>query len=316
VKRMLAATLLLATTTALSVALAAGAPLELRLRRLDAADYARRTAAVVNDPAIAEISGLAASRRAPGLLWAINDSDNGNLLHLVGTDARLRGSYPVEGARNYDWEDLAGYVLDDTPWLLVADTGDNGGLRQSIELIAVREPDPAAPVAPIPVAWKLEVRWPDGPRDCEAMVVDPIAREILLVAKKRVPAQVFRVPLPKGEPPAGPMVAQQIATIPSIPQPTDDDLRRAPPGARYMSQITAADLSPDGLRLVVLTYREAYLLERAPGEPWLLALRREPKRLRMPPLVQAEAIAFEPDGRVIWIGTEKLPAPLVRLEPR
>jgi hypothetical protein len=36
----------------------------------------------------------------------------------------------------------------------------------------------------------------------------------------------------------------------------------------------------------------------------------------MPPLAQAEAIAFEPDGRVIWIGTEKLPAPLVRLEPR
>jgi hypothetical protein len=316
VKRTFATTLVIAAATTLSVALAAGSPLELRLRRLDAADYARRTAAIVNDPAIAEISGLAASRRAPGELWALNDSDNGNLLHRVGTDARLRGSYPVDGARNYDWEDLAGYVLDGEPWLLIADTGDNGGLRQSIELIAVREPDPAAPVAAIPVAWRMEVRWPDGPRDCEAMAVDPVAREILLVAKKRVPAQVFRVPLPAAGDAPGPVVAQQIATIPGIPQPTDDDLRRAPPGARYMSQITAADLSPDGLRLVLLTYREAYLLERAPGESWLLALRREPKRLRMPPLAQAEAIAFEPDGHVIWIGTEKLPAPLVRLEPR
>jgi hypothetical protein len=314
--RALATAVVVAATATLSVALAAGSPLELRLRRLDAADYARRTAAIVNDPASAEISGLAASRRTPRLLWALNDSDNGNLLHLLGTDGRLRGSYPVEGARNYDWEDLAGYMLDGEPWLLIADTGDNGGLRQSIELIAVREPDPAAPVAPIPVAWKMAVRWPDGPRDCEAMAVDPVAREILLVAKKRVPAQVFRVPLPVGEVSPEPVVAQQIATIPGIPQPTDDDLRRAPPGARYMSQITAADLSPDGLRLVVLTYREAYLLERAPGESWLLALRREPKRLRMPPLAQAEAIAFEPDGRVIWIGTEKLPAPLVRLEPR
>ena len=315
-KRALATALLVAATTALSVALAAGSPLELRLRRLDAADYARRTAAIVNDPAIAEISGLASSRRAPGLLWALNDSDNGNLLHLVGTDARLRGTYPVEGARNYDWEDLAGYELDGEPWLLIADTGDNGGLRKSIELIAVREPDPAAPAGPVPVAWRMEVRWPDGPRDCEAMAVDPVAREILLVAKKRVPAQVFRVPLPSGGAPEGPVVAQQVASIPGIPQPTDDDLRRAPPGARYMSQITAADLSPDGLRLVLLTYREAYLLERSAGESWLLALRREPKRLRMPPLAQAEAIAFEPDGRVIWIATEKLPAPLVRLEPR
>lgn len=299
------------------VALAAPpVPLELRLRRLESADYAHRTVAVVNDPAIAEISGLAASRRVPDRLWAINDSDNGNLLHLVGADGRRIGTWPVDGARNYDWEDLAGYTLDGQPWLLIADTGDNGGLRDDIELIAVREPDPAAPPAPLPVAWKLTVRWPDGPRDCEAMAVDPHAGEILLLAKKRVPAQVFRVPLPRGGEAPDPVVAEQIASIAAIPQPTDDDLRRAPPGARYMSQVTSADLSPDGLRLVVLTYREAYLLSRAPGEAWREALRREPLRLRMPPLVQAEAIAFDRDGRAIWVGTEKLPAPLVRFEPR
>ena len=37
--------------------------------------------------------------------------------------------------------------------------------------------------------------------------------------------------------------------------------------------------------------------------------------LDMPPLVQAEAIGFARRGNVVWIGTEKLPAPLVRLDP-
>jgi hypothetical protein len=313
VRRIVATALLALAGAALA---APPAPLELRLRRLDDADYRHRTTGVVNDPAVAEISGLAASRRMDERLWALNDSDNGNLLHLLATDGRRIGTWPVEGARNYDWEDLSSFVLDGEPWLLVADTGDNGGLRESIELIGLREPDPAAPPAPVPVAWKLEVRWPDGPRDCEAVAVDAGAGEILLVAKKRVPTQVFRVALPReGEAPA-PVVAQPIATIAGIPQPTDDDLRRAPPGARYMSQVTSADLSPDGLRLVLLTYREAYLMARTAGEPWLQALRREPLRLRMPPLAQAEAIAFDRDGRRVWVGTEKLPAPLVRFEPR
>lgn len=290
--------------------------LESRLLRLPDAPMRASISGVVLDPAIAEISGLATSRRTPGRLWAINDSDNGNLLHQLTTGGGLIASFPIEGARNYDWEDLASFELDGEPWLLIADTGDNGGLRDEIELIAVREPAANAAPGPLPVAWRLRVRWPDGPRDCEAMAVDPLAREILLVAKKRVPAQVFRVPLPQREPGATPVRAEQIAIIPGIPQPTEDDLRKAPVGARYMSQITAADLSPDGLGLALLTYREAYLLQRVPGESWLVALRRAPQRLHMPPLIQAEAIAFDREGREIYIGTEKLPAPLIRITPR
>jgi hypothetical protein len=292
-------------------------PLEQALRRLPDAGWRSATPGLVREHAIDEISGLAGSRRDPSRLWAINDSDNGALLHLVDGSGRLAGSWTVDGAENYDWEDLAAFVDGGQPWLLIADTGDNGGLRAAIDLVAVREPDVAAPPASVPVAWKLRVTWPDGPRDCEAVAVDVAAREILLIAKKRVPAQVFRVPLPTVDQ-TGTIraVAEPIAIIPGIPQPTEQDLAAAPAGLRYMSQVTAADLSPDGRSLLLLTYREAYLMTRRAGEPWRDALLREPQRLRMPPLVQAEAIAFDRDGRAIWIGTEKLPAPLIHLVPR
>jgi hypothetical protein len=148
------------------------------------------------------------------------------------------------------------------------------------------------------------------------MAVDPIAREVLLLAKKRVPAQLFRVPLPLAGKDPGIQVAEQIAVVSDMPQPDEDDLARAPAGMRYMRQITSTDLAPDGLRLAVLTYREAYLFQRTAGEAWRVALTRPPLRLHMPPLVQAEAIAFDKAGRTLWIGTEKLPAPLIRLDPR
>lgn len=309
--------LLVGALLAAGAGAAAAEPLEQALRRLPDADWRAATTGLVREPAIDEISGLAGSRRDAARLWAINDSDNGALLHLVDGSGKLVGSWPVDGAENYDWEDLAAYVDGDQPWLLIADTGDNGGLRAAIDLVAVHEPDPAAPPAPVPVAWKLRVTWPDGPRDCEAVAVDVVAREILLVAKKRVPAQVFRVPLPPpGQSGTVRAVAEPIAIIPGIPQPTEQDLAAAPPGLRYMSQVTAADLSPDGRQLLLLTYREAYVLSRRAGEAWRDALLREPRRLRMPPLVQAEAIAFDRDARAIWIGTEKLPAPLVHLVPR
>jgi hypothetical protein len=302
-----------------STAATAGAvePLEQALRRLPDAPWKASTPGLVTERAIDEISGLAGSRRDASRLWAVNDSDNGALLHLMDGSGHLQGSWPVDGAENYDWEDLAAFTDGGEAWLLVADTGDNGGLRASIDLVALREPDPAASPAAVPVAWKLRVTWPDGPRDCEALAVDVVAREILLVAKKRVPAQVFRVPLPApGAAGTTRVVAEPVAIIPGIPQPTEQDLASAPPGLRYMSQITAADLSPDGTTLLLLTYREAYLMTRRAGEAWRDALQREPKRLRMPPLVQAEAIAFDRDARSIWIGTEKLPAPLIHLVPR
>ena len=38
-------------------------------------------------------------------------------------------------------------------------------------------------------AWSIAFRWPDGPRDCEAMAVDAANSEVLLISKKRVPAR-------------------------------------------------------------------------------------------------------------------------------
>lgn len=264
-------------------------------------------AGVVTQEAIGEISGLAASRTFPGQYWAINDSGNDAELHLVDGRGRHQGRVPLP-VPNVDWEDMASFELEGRRYVLVADTGDNGGLREELALHVLEEP--AALDAPARLAWTLRFRWPDGPRDCEAVAVDPVRGEVLLVSKKRVPPELFRLPL--RAPQAQPAVAERLGTLAGIEQPDAGDLRRNPVFGRYRAQVTAADLSPNGRVLAVLNYRAVHFLVRDPDGGWTQALARPPSHRVLPWLPQAEAVAFATDGRSLVVGSEQLPSPLLR----
>lgn len=271
--------------------------------------------ALILDPDVSEISGMAHSQREDALFWAVNDSHNPNRIYALSGSGRVRAAYTVAGVPNTDWEDLTSYTHGGKRYLVIADTGDNGGLRRYIELIAIEEPAIEAGTyrGTIEPAWRMRIRWPDGPRDCEAVAIDAARGEVLLLSKKRVPAQLFRVPL---APTRGRQtrLAQQIAVAGTIPQPGPHELETHPQSGRYRAHVTSMALSPDGRTLIVLTYRDAYRFDRGEGESWADALRRAPKALGMPPLIQAESITFAPGGGAVYVTSEKLPAPLVRIE--
>jgi hypothetical protein len=265
--------------------------------------------ALVVDERIDEISGLAASRRHPGVLWVHNDSDRPAELYALATDGTLRATLRVRGKRNIDWEDLAAFEWDGKPYLLIADVGDNGGLRRELQLHAIEEPAALAD-GEAPVAWTVRFRWPDGPRDCEAVAVDVREGMVYLISKKRVPPELFRVALRPARREV--QVAERIGSLAGVLQPTPADLQRNPVYGRYRSQITAADISPDGSLFAVLNYRTAYVWGRHPAG-WGTALRAPPRTLGFPWVPQAEALGFDRDGRSLWVGSERLPAPLLRL---
>jgi hypothetical protein len=270
-----------------------------------------RLAAVITDARLDEISGMAASRRHAGLFWVHNDSDDAPRLYAVDQEGAVRAALSLEGAGNRDWEDMAAFERDGRAFLLIADTGDNGGIREQLTLIALEEPAALGPALQARPAWQLRFRWPDGPRDCEAVAVDAAGGFVYLVAKKRVPPEVWRVPL-DGTTDAV-VAAERVATLSGVVQPTAEDLARNPVYGRYRSQITAADISADGRRFAALNYRTAYVYERGEGEDWATALARPPSELTLPWLPQAEALALDLDGGSAWISSEKLPAPLLQL---
>lgn len=252
---------------------------------------------------------MAASQHTPGAFWAINDSDTAAELHLVSSSGTRIASLPIEGVRNVDWEDLAPFTFEGKRYLLIADTGDNGGLRRTLSLIAIEEPKEVKDGTPLRPAWTVRFRWPDGPRDCEGVAVDSVAGKVLLISKKRVPPEMFQVSLrPERD---ALQVARRIALLRGIAQPSTEDLRRNPVYGRYRSQVTSAALSPDGRHLAVLNYGTAHVYARNEGQSWASSL-RNPTRLEFPWMPQAEAITWATDGRSLLIGGEQSPSPLIR----
>lgn len=264
---------------------------------------------VMIDPTLVETSGIAPARGRPGAFWVHNDSGHPPQLHLMSSRGRRLASIAIDGFPNIDWEDLAAFTLGGRRYLLVADTGDNGGLRRTLRLGVFEDPAEVREGMRLEPAWTLAFRWPDGARDCEAVAVDPVAGQVLLISKKRVPPELFAIDL---RAPAGEVqTARKIGLLGGIAQPTAADLERNPVYGRYRAQVTSADLSPDGRTLAVLTYQAVYLYERGADGAWNPALER-PQRLDFAWVPQAEALTFSADGREIWVAGEQRPSPLIR----
>ncbi len=270
-----------------------------------------RLAGVIRDARLNEISGMVTSRLHTGVLWVHNDSDGPAELFAIDHDGNLLATVLLEGAENRDWEDITAFERDGINYLLISDTGDNGGLRSSLELAVVKEPESLVDQT-LPLAWTQRFRWPDGPRDTEAAGVDPLDGHIYLISKKRVPAELWRLRL-GAEHAARTGVAERVGSLTGIAQPSAEDLERNPVFGRYRSQITGMDISRDGLRMAVLNYRTAYVYQRGPDEPWVAALGRVPEEVSYPWMAQAEGIAWSASGQSLWIGTERLPAPLIEI---
>jgi hypothetical protein len=263
---------------------------------------------VLTDPELGEVSGLAASRAHPGIYWAQNDGDNDATLIAIKSDGTRVATLKVLGAPNIDWEDIDSFDLNGKHYLLVADTGDNGGIRKTLALLVFEEPETLHDGDSIKPAWKIDFRWPDGARDCEATAVDVARGEVLLISKKRVPPELFRLPLKATE---GLQTAQLVTTLSGIDQPSEAELKKNPVYGRYRSQISGADLSPNGRVLAVLNYHSVHLYLRSPGEDWAQVMKSTPGELSFPWLPQAEGIAFSTDGRSLLIGSEQRPSPLL-----
>ena len=263
---------------------------------------------LVTDPRLAEISGLAVSRRHSGVVWMHTDSHEPSVLYAVDGHGSVRATLELAVA-NLDWEDMASFEHAGRAWLLVADTGDNGGLRRELALHLVEEPG-ALEDARAEAVRTIRFRWPDGSRDCEAVAVDVAEGAIYLVSKKRVPPELFRLPLFPENADAM-QVAESLGTLAGIAQPTVEDRARNPVYGKYRGQITAADIRTDGSAFAAMSYQHLYLWPQHP-DGWAAALRQPPARLDLPWMAQAEAMGFAPDGASVWISSERLPAPLVR----
>ena len=279
----------------------------------DTPGKAPQTRAVVvigrlEDPNIREASGLARSRRTTGLLWTINDNGAKEWVHGISPRGLRLGEFYLKKSKNRDWEDLASFVLDDTPYLLVADIGDNDARHKKRTLYIVEEPE-VEKSGNARVAWHIDFEYPDGPRDAESAAVDIGNERILVLSKRDIPPVLYELPL--REPDDKKITAKWLGTIRSLPPPSRQDVEFAPKTKDWHWQPVGMDISADNLAAVILTYRAVYYYTRSPDQDWFDALNQRPKRVSIGNFRNAEAIAFANDERSVIVTGENRNSPLL-----
>lgn len=266
----------------------------------------------VNDPALNESSGLAASRRNPGLLWTHNDSGDDPFVYCLDLQAHSCGAWRVAGAEALDWEDMAvgPGPRPGEPYLYLGDIGDNLGTRG--EVVVYRVPEPvagqggasptkASPATTAP-ADALRLRYPDGPHNAEALLVHPSTGDLYIVSKDAQSARVYKAAAPVDVTKVTTMV--QVGTV------------RLGSSTRGLELVTGGDISPDGRRVALSSYAQGYEVEVPAGAPFDDVWAGRPVPVTLGPRLQGESIAYRLDGRALLTGSEVLPWPLQQVERR
>lgn len=263
-------------------------------------------------PGLREASGLAASHRHEGVLYTHNDSGYAPELFALRTDGSWAGTWTLHPAANVDWEDIARGPCEQESLescLYIGDVGDNLARREEVVIYVVAEPD----LPEVPGEGRLEVRrtirarYPEGPRDCETLLVHPQTADIYLVDKPAPAGEahgVYRIS--RGGVDAGEttVTLERVADV--VADPSSDRL------------FTGGDVHPDGTRIVLRTYGVVQEHRVPEGRGFEEAF-AAPHEL-LPPFrsgagvgeIQGEAAAYARDGRAVYTTSEGERPPLNR----
>jgi hypothetical protein len=245
-----------------------GVALPAAAQQVEGAEVALR----LQDPRIQESSGLAGSRRHPEVLWTHNDSGDRPRLYAVGPDGRALATLTLAGAQARDWEAMAAGRDDrGRPALFVGDIGDN--LDAWPEVAVYRVTEPARLGDATVAAARYRLRYADGPRNAEALLVDPRSNRLYVATKEPDGGGLYRAParLRTGRP----NVLHRVARVPPL--------------------VTDGAFAPDGRSFVLRDYQSAYVYT-APG--------RRVGELPLPPQYQGESLTVSADGRSVLVGSE------------
>lgn len=259
------------------------------------------TATPVATGQVDEASGMADSRSQPGNVWIQQDSGNPPELILLGYDGKVKGKVTVPTLGNRDWEELAmgPGPKDGVNYLYICDIGDNDAQFQSVQIY--RMPEPANAQSPIVNTQidRINFRYPLGPRDAEAMFVDPQTKGIFVISKREQVVHLYGLAYPQNT--SDLTTATDFGEIPNL-------------GGGLANYVTGAAISPDGNEIIIRTYTTTYYWKRDKGMSIPDVLQYGTRRqlvTRVEP--QGEAICFDKDAKGFFTISERASASSVNL---
>ncbi|MFE7927195.1 WD40 repeat domain-containing protein [Streptomyces sp. NPDC057456] len=228
----------------------------------------------IEDPRITESSGLAASRQHPGVYWTHNDSDDGPYLYAVDSaTGKTLARLTLTGIGTP--RDVEAISIGPGNEIWVGDIGDNlGGTWQYVWIY--RLPEPKELVDQTVKATQYVVKYSDGARDAESLLVHPKTGRVYIIDKKEDGGHLYEGPAKLSA--SGANIFKPVAAV---------DL-----------WATDAAFSPDGAQLAVRGYFGGISYDWNGGK-----IKRE-GRLDVPLQRQGESVSYSADGTKVMYGSE------------
>jgi hypothetical protein len=233
----------------------------------------------IEDPRITESSGLTASRQHPGVYWTHNDQDEGAYLYAV--DSRTGETVATVTMTGVGTpRDIEAIAMGPDDQLYVGDIGDNDGVAWDHVWI-YRLPEPARLKDQSVRATQYVVKYSDGSRDAESLLVHPKSGRVYIIDKNEDGGHLYTGPHPLSA--SGTNVFE--------------------PGHAIDLWATDAAFSPDGEQFVVRGYLGGIAYDWNGGVP------RRLERVDVP-LGQGESVSYSADGSKLMLGMEGAGSPV------
>ncbi|MCW3845021.1 esterase-like activity of phytase family protein, partial [Micromonospora yasonensis] len=243
----------------------------------------------VRDGRLTEISGMAATD--DGFVMVNDSADEERRRRIFFLDSRCRVVRTVRyPSRPRDTEDLA-VAADGTVW--IADIGDNDRSRETVAVWKLPRGGER------PVLHRLA--YPDGPHDAEALLLTGDGWP-LVVTKQGGAAGIYtptRAPVPGA---TVPMVRRGQVALPGTGTSN-------PFGFLGRAVVTGAAATPDGRRVVLRTYADAFEFDVPDGDVAAALTTGRPRVVPLPDEPQGESISYTPDGRFLLTVSETADQP-------
>lgn len=256
----------------------------------------------LKDKAMDETSGIASSTKNPDIFYVHNDSGDTSRFFAIDAKGNLKSTIYFKGNEQppgvTDCEDIA---VGPGPkkkqsYVYLGDIGDNAAHRKAITVYRFAESATwalAGNTEAKPTAFTYQ--YPDGPKDAEAMAIDPLQKLLYIVTKRGDSVGVYTAPLNIGEGDTTKLTFRGKLFF---------------SGLKPFKWITAADISKDGSQVLVKSYERVYYWRRQRNEAIWQTLQRPARELPYKQERQGEAIGFSADGKSYYTTSEGVFAPI------
>ena len=251
-----------------------------------------------------EISGIAVSGIRKDVYYIHNDSGDTSRFFAISPDGTIKNVIYFKGDPSQplgavDCEDIAVGIGPDKnkSYVYLGDIGDNGAVRKYITIYRFEEKQNWAKDSLIKNAEVVPVhyKYPDGPKDAESLMIDPIEKLIYIVSKRSDSVTVYTTPLN--------FKANDTLVL-------SKKCKLYFNGFRPFKWITAGDISRDGQQILLKSYEKVYYWKRSNNEPVWKTMLKTPTELPYKPEKQGEAIGFTLDGKGYYTTSEGAFAPI------